>query len=94
LVALIGETYYIQLPRGLPIVFLSIAIKPYYQDISDDSYENLPQEQANLSLRRIELSLDKIKQIQQQVNPSDIENLLNLNKTIVIDILLEASPEY
>jgi hypothetical protein len=63
LVALIRETCYIQLPQGILIVFLSTVIKPYYQDISDDSYENLLQEQANLSPRRIELPLDKIKRI-------------------------------
>jgi hypothetical protein len=45
------------------MVFLSTAIKPYYQDVSDDSYKNLPQEQTNLSPRRIELSLDKIERI-------------------------------
>jgi hypothetical protein len=66
LVAIIRETYYIQLPQGLPIVFLLTVIKLYYQnvsDISNDSYKNLLQEQANLSLKRIELLLDKIKQI-------------------------------
>jgi hypothetical protein len=63
LVILIREIYYIQLLRGLLIVFLSIIIKPYYQDISDDSYKDLPQEQTNLLLRQIELSLDKIKQV-------------------------------
>jgi hypothetical protein len=93
LVALIRETCYIQLPRGTPTAFLLTAIKPYCQDISDDSYEDLPQEQANLSPRRIELPPDKIEQVRQQVDPSDIENLLNLDKTIIVDILLEASPE-
>jgi hypothetical protein len=63
LVALIRETCYIQLLQDTPITFLSIAIKLYYQDVSDDLYENLPQEQANLSLRRIELLLDKIKRV-------------------------------
>jgi hypothetical protein len=76
------------------MVFLSIVIKLYHQSILNDSYENLSQKQTNLSLRQIELPLDKIKQIQQQINPSDIENLLNLNKTIVINILLEVSPKY
>jgi hypothetical protein len=76
------------------MVFLSIVIKLYHQSILNDSYENLSQKQTNLSLRQIELPPDKIKQIQQQINPSDIENLLNLNKTIVINILLEVSPKY
>jgi hypothetical protein len=42
---------------------LSTEIKLYYQNVSDDLYEDLLQEQANLSPRRIELSLDKIKQV-------------------------------
>jgi hypothetical protein len=63
LVALIGKTYYIQLPRDLPTVFLSIVIKPYRQDVSNNSYKNLLQEQANLSPRQIELFLDKIEQV-------------------------------
>jgi hypothetical protein len=61
LVALIGETYYIQLLQGLFTVFLSIIIKPYYQDVSNDSYEDLSQKQTNLLSRQIELSLDKDK---------------------------------
>jgi hypothetical protein len=76
------------------MVFLSMVIKLYCQDVLDNLYENLLQEQANLSLKQIELLLDKIKQVQQQINPSDIENLLNPNKTIIMDILLEALPEY
>jgi hypothetical protein len=63
LVVLIREIYYIQLPRGLPTEFLLTAIKPYYQNVSNDSYEDLPQEQTNLLPRQIELPLDKIKQI-------------------------------
>jgi hypothetical protein len=76
------------------MVFLSMVIKLYCQDVLDNLYENLLQEQANLSLKQIELLLDKIKQVQQQINPSDIENLLNPNKTIIMDMLLEALPEY
>ena len=43
------------------MVFLSIVIKLYHQSILNDSYENLSQKQTNLSLRQIELPLDKIK---------------------------------